>query len=108
MSKHVEKLKFLLDRSNSVYKQYLGNKIYGNAFHIKLNNKKIIDYLLEDGYLFKDHDAVFIVLDHFESRYIQFIEHEKNVISNEDEFIFERASWATQYPTLEIKKLITE
>jgi hypothetical protein len=106
MNDYLNKLEFLINRSNSMYQRYKQEPIYINALLIKNVNKKIIELLLSNGHLFKSEEDVNEVLNHFEIWYFQFLQHEKSVNSLKEKFVFNRIEEATAYPKEAIERLL--
>lgn len=106
MNKYQNRLKFLIDRSNYLYKKYKEDPIYIRALLIKDVNKEIIDFLLKNGHNFENVKEINEILDHFEVWYFQFIEKEKKVNALEQKFIFNRIDQATAYPKEAIETLL--
>ena len=106
MNNDIKEFQFLINRSNYLYHKYKKEPIYLNALLIKRINDKIIDFLLNKGYNIDQNNEINLILDHFEIWDIQFSQHEKNVFSLIDEFIFERIDQATAYPDVEIRNIL--
>lgn len=93
-----KKLSFLIKRSNLLYQQYLNKPIYINALSIKSVNSAIIDFLIQNGYLFNNEEAVNNVITHYEGWYFQFLEYERQGFDLSSKFIFKRLDDVLPYP----------
>jgi len=105
--KHKKELKFLIDRSNKIYKDYYSKKpIFLYAKQLKVCNKKIIDFLYTKGYLFDDIESINILLNHFEIWLFQFNEFETKKTKLNEKFVFQKIKESIPYPKNEINKLL--
>ena len=102
------KLKFLIERTNQLYNLYRKDPLYVRALPLKNVNQKIIDLLLDHGFVFPLDQQTDIneIINHFEIWLFQFNELKKTNTTLSDQFIFQRLPQATPYPKLYIKNIL--
>ena len=101
-------LNFLFERTNQLYQLYQKEPIYIRALPLKNVNQKIIDLLLDHGFIFPldQQKDINEIINHFEIWLFQFNELKKTITTPSDPFIFQRLPQATPYPKLYIKKIL--